>query len=147
MLDFKRPIPRWSVLQPSLKAFLDEFVTNNTPRRERCRIAPNVELEVFPRARPSSATFTVAITADDDSGGWVIPELERNLRLCIDEKTAKVAAYRSKYSEWWLLFIDLFAFGLDQFDRQQFKQRVQIEHAWDRIIIVNPANPSDYFTI
>ena len=44
--------------------------------------------------------------SDLDSGGWVIPELERNLKICIDEKTAKVSAIRGRYSELWLALID-----------------------------------------
>ncbi len=146
-IDFKRPVPRWSTLEPLVKAFLDQCVARNMQQRERRTIGPNLTLDVFPRRRRSSRTFAVAFTSDDDSGGWVIPELERNLRLCIDEKTRKVAPYRSRYAEWWLLLVDLFAFGLDEFDRQHFRNEVHIAHTWDKVIIVNPVRPSDHFTL
>lgn len=146
-VDFKRPVPQWSVVKPLVKAFLDQFIANPTRRPEIWRFERNIEMEVFPRHSPSSRTFAVAIPSDSDSGGWVIPELERNLRLCIGEKTTKIEPYRSKYAEWWLLFIDFFAFGLNEFDRQQFHHQVHISHTWDKVIIVNPSNPCDYFTV
>lgn len=57
-------------------------------------------------------TFTLGSRVDADSGGWRLAELERNLGLCIAEKTAKVAAYRARYPEWWLLLVDQIGYGL-----------------------------------
>jgi hypothetical protein len=89
----------------------------------------------------------LGIVSDSDSGGWVIESLERNLRLCIEEKTAKVASFRSQYPEWWLVLVDHVAYGLDSFDLAQFRKSVRVPHTWDRVVIVNPLDHTHYFEI
>ncbi len=84
---------------------------------------------------------------DDDWGGWVLEQLDKNLRLCVDEKTRKVAPYRSRYPKWWLVLIDQVAYGLSDHNRQQFRQGTRIEHDWDNVIIVSPIDPSHYFEL
>jgi hypothetical protein len=67
-----------------------------------------------------------------------IAEMERNLYICVTEKTKKVSRVRSKYPEWWLALVDEIGYGLDEFDREQLRQLVQLDHSWDKIILVNP---------
>ena len=76
--------------------------------------------------------------SDRDSGGWVLPEMERNLHICVAEKTRKVSRVRADYPEWWLLLVDHVGHGLSDFDREQFRQQVQMVHDWDKIILVDP---------
>lgn len=58
---------------------------------------------------------------DHDSGGWVIGELERNLRISIKEKAHKIKPYRSKYKKWWLVLVDHIDLGVDLQDRATFR--------------------------
>jgi hypothetical protein len=78
--------------------------------------------------------------SDRDSGGWVTTELERNLQLCIDEKTAKMSAIRTKYAEWWLLLVDHINYGVE--DALQVPP-----HDWDRIILVSPFDHTQAFEV
>ena len=82
--------------------------------------------------------FHVATISDEDSGGWVLEELERNLRFCIDEKTEKIRSHRNRYAEWWLVLVDQLSYGLSECSRAQFKQHIEISHGWDRVILVDP---------
>jgi hypothetical protein len=99
-------------------------------------------------------TLLASAGASGDAAWWVglefrrpIPPWEtlapavRNLRLCIAEKTAKVARYRSRYPEWWLLLVDV-AFGLDRQVGLRIPCDVWIGHGWDRVIILDPTAPA-----
>ena len=77
--------------------------------------------------------------ADRDAGGWLIAELERNIRICVLEKTAKIAVVRTRYPEWWLILIDHIGYG----DREA----LHVEHGWDKVILVNPLNPESAYEI
>lgn len=106
-----------------------------------------MQLQVIPRADAGDELFHVAITSDEDSGGWVYEELERNLRICITEKTAQIQPFRHRYAEWWLVFVDHVARGLDEYDQARFKSTVHIEHSWDRIVLVSPSDFRNYFEL
>jgi hypothetical protein len=86
---------------------------------------------------------------DLDSGGWLLDELERNLRLCIAEKTAKVARYRALYPEWWLVFVDHIGRGLPSEEtRKDFRASVSVDHqGWQRIILLNPMDHRQHFEV
>jgi hypothetical protein len=72
--------------------------------------------------------------SDLDSSVWIVSELERNLKICIDEKTAKVAAIREKYSQWWLILIDHIGYGRER--------SIHIPpNDWNKIILVDPEQP------
>jgi hypothetical protein len=42
---------------------------------------------------------------------------KKNVNLCIADKTPKIMKVRAKYPEWWLVFSDLIAYGLDEFGK------------------------------
>lgn len=79
--------------------------------------------------------------------GWVLSELERNIQVCIEEKTPKVTPYLDRYDEWWLALVEYIGYGLSEFDQDRFAGQVQVPHPWSRIIIVNPVDPSKSFEL
>jgi hypothetical protein len=82
-------------------------------------------------------------SSDHDSGGFLVAELSRNLRLCIDEKVRKVDRVRSKYDEWWLAFEDRIGYGaLDGDDVDQLRAALGPVVGFDKVILVNPLDPS-----
>ena len=112
------------------------------------RVAGRIRLR-FTRASKLHPTFFVlGGSADHDSGGFVVSELAQNLRLCIAKKRAKIARFRAKYSEWWLVFDDRIGYGeLDKHDRAHLRELVRVEDPWSRITLVSPLNPSDWFEL
>ena len=90
-------------------------------------------------SKPGKLAFILAGNTDSNAGGWVIPELEKNLTLCIAEKTRKIAPYRSKYPEWWLIFVDFVMGGM--------QEPVQIKHNWDKVIMMHPSNYAGAYEI
>jgi len=144
-LDFRRPLPKWSVIEKGARTFLDNVAADALPKGSVRMVAPNVELEYSCAVANAGDAFDLGVVSDDDWGGWLLEQLDNNLRLCVDEKTRKVAPYRSRYPEWWLVLIDQVAYGLPDHNRQQFRQNTRIEHDWDKIIIVSPIDHSHYF--
>jgi hypothetical protein len=73
----------------------------------------------------------------------VLSEVHRNLEICITEKERKVAPYRSKYSEWWLVLPDHISLGFNQRDIRDFAAMPPLEHSWQKVVLVNPLDPMD----
>src|SRR3954452_8193358 len=97
---FRRPLS-WKKLEPSLN---DAFVTvaNGTAEgRTSWTFAEAFELDLYPTAKSYPALFVMGGSMDDDAGGWLMSKMEENLRVCIAEKTAKIARLRHKYPVWW----------------------------------------------
>jgi hypothetical protein len=146
-LSFRRPIPPFHVIAQAVKQFLSQVQSGTVPTGVRQQIAPNIEMDASPASGTWDEMFHLAVTSDHDSGGWVLEELERNINICIASKTAKIASYRHRYPEWWLLLVDHIAYGLSEFDLGQFRSSVTITHSWDKVIIVNPHDCTHYFDL
>ena len=73
--------------------------------------------------------------------------MEKNIRYCAAEKLRKVSKVRSRYPEWWLTLVDYVGFGIDDYDLEMFRNQVRIEHDWDRIVVIDPNEPTRYFEI
>jgi hypothetical protein len=146
ILRFKRPIPWWPWFEERLRlAFASVLAMPDPPRTITLDIG-NVRLELVRRTDGAGLTFTLGATSDHDSGGWVVEELDRNLRLCIAEKTAKVAPYRDRYPEWWLLFVDMITPGLTP-ERIPRVLGPLGREGWHRIILVNPLDPAQHIEL
>lgn len=141
---FIRPVPRWKDIEADVRAFFETVRRGDTGPRPVRSFGNHLVLEAFSRAGTGVHVFEIAITSDEDSGGWLIEELERNLRMVISEKSQKVAAVRGRYAEWWLLLVDHVAFGVSEYDLAQFRRDVNIDHDWDNVILVSPANHTHY---
>ena len=144
---FKRPVPSWKRIEGDVRDFFRSLEERPPEGKASKWIGYNFQVEVWPKATPKDYVFELAGFDDLDHGGFVIPEVERNLRLCIEEKTTKVAAYRQKYPEWWLILIDHVAYGMTEFNRNMFRENTKITHNWDRIILVSPLDPNSSFNI
>jgi hypothetical protein len=77
--------------------------------------------------------------SDHDSGGWIIPELEKNIRICAREKTEKIAGVRARYPEWWLILVDHIGYGQEE--------HLSVEHDWDRVVLISPVRPEIGFDV
>src|ERR1035437_2800358 len=117
---FSRPVPAWDVLRPALRqrllAFRDH--TESDDRPIAITIPHGVELKLFRASTTHPTSFVPGGCSDDDSGGSVFEETQKNARLCIEEKTLKIARVRAKYPEWWLILVDRIGYGVDDCDRE-----------------------------
>jgi hypothetical protein len=144
---FRRPLEDWKKLKPKLRQALQGFVKSSVHTKRSLRLGNGFEIEIVRASSPHGTFFVMAGYSDHESGGSVLAEIERNLRICIDEKTRKTAYVRGRYSEWWLVVTDHIGLGLDEFDRTQFRERVRLNHTWDKVILVDPTNHTRAFEI
>jgi hypothetical protein len=148
-LTLKRPIPAWRDMEPDLRRKLVSFRDDEQGQRPcTINIAHGVKVRVFFKASvPHPTCFILGACNDADRGGFAFENTQRNLRLCVREKMEKIARVRHKYPEWWLIFVDLIGFGVDECDRDFFRDHLKIEHDLDRVILVNPLDPTQGFEV
>lgn len=140
---YRRPLPPWKELDGLVREALQTAQGMRDLEGKEIVVVRRLRLD-FTRASDVHAHhFIPAGSSDLDGGGFVVAELARNLELCIAEKTRKVAAFRERYQEWWLVFEDRISYGhLEPRDVEELRRLVQRVEPWSRIILVNPIDPS-----
>lgn len=146
---FRRPVESWNVLRPLLDRALQEFHASPQGQRSKVKLTRHFSIDFFPASIDRGSFFVLGANMDYDSGGWVMAELERNLRICIAEKEKKISTFRSRYAEWWLVLEDRIDYAVDSGDRPRFKSEVmpRIEHAFDRIVLLDPRDHRRAFEV
>jgi hypothetical protein len=133
--NFQRPQLRgdWeAVLRQELEALQSTSVTDG---RKVIEIDRHFVLTLQGKSTPGRLRFLLGAENDlDADGGLVIEELKKNVTICIDDKTPKIAPYRAKYPEWWLILVDFIFGGVSEI--------VQVKHDWDKVLIVHPRDYS-----
>jgi hypothetical protein len=145
---YSRPLPAWRELDVLLRRTLGEVAGQPNLEDHELRVANKMCLHFTRASEVHPHLFILGGSADHDAGGFVVAELADNLRLCIDEKSAKVQKVRNRYPEWWLVFEDRIAYGaLGNEDQEQLRQLIRRDGRWNKIILVNPLNPSTGFEL
>lgn len=145
---FSRPIETWKSLEPKLRKGLQDFIADPVHSKRIVASVQGIELEVICRTSNShGAMFVMAGCTDQESGGWLLAEMEANIRHCASEKSRKIEKVKSKYQQWWLALVDHIGYGLDDFNREMFRDQVSVEHSWDKILIIDPRDHTRWFEI
>ena len=144
---FRRPVEQWRKLEPKLRRALQNFKDKSPRVKTSLDFQNGFEVEIFRASKLHGTFYVMAGHSDQESGGWLIPEMEKNLQICISEKTFKIKKMKPKYQEWWLVLSDHVGYSLDAFDREQFRDIVSIEHDWQKIILINPMDYKKAFEI
>lgn len=144
---YARPVESWKTLGPKIRNALFAFSQCSVRDNGIVFLDDTFEVEVVRADLAHSTMFMMGGSSDHDSGGWILSEMATNIRHCAAEKTGKITAVRGRYSQWWLALVDYIGYGLDNFDREIFRDKISIEHAWDKIVIIDPRDPTRYFEI
>jgi hypothetical protein len=145
VLKYKRPVPDWSRLRPMIAEWLCGMRLAPGQASLTRDFGGRFELRLFQASKGHDQHFILGLISDWDSGGMVLSEMKRNLEICIAEKTAKIAPYRQKYPEWWLVVTDHIGLGQDPNDLVEFRKLIARPAAWDRVVIVDAGDPAVYF--
>ncbi len=140
-IQFSRPIGNTKKLLKKVTLTLEEHLQTSVKEKTRYLLNDNFSLEVFPSSKKYPQPYLLGGYDDTDSGGSIVSEIYKNLRIIIEEKTRKIAPYKSNYQEWWLLLIDYIGIHLSANDANQLGEIFNIEHHWDKIILVSPIEP------
>jgi hypothetical protein len=147
---FRRPIEPWSALKLKLRVTLLDFMNSTKQQDVEVSLGNAFELNIFRASNPHASFYVMAGYTDRDSGGWLVSEIMRNLRICVNQKTNNLAKVRAKYAEWWLVLVDHIGHGLDDLDRQQLHAQVTAQSLspdWRKIILVDPHDHTRSFEI
>lgn len=139
-IDFGRPLEDWKVLRPLIDAALLSFMADPARRQTTIQITPNFTIDLLRSGKDHGSFFVLGASSDNDSGGWVMGEVARNLKICIDEKVRKIAPYRAKYKTWWLALVDHIDYSMEPEDRESFRADFMptIQHPFDKIVLIDP---------
>lgn len=146
--SFQRPLPPWTEFERKLREALTDLVARGVHHGATLTVSPGFSIRIYRAGEVHSTLFVFGGWIDNDTGGFVIGQIARNLTICVAEKTRKVARVRSKYPEWWLAVVDLIGWGtLDPSEQDQLRAVFEVKDPWDKIIIVSPHDPTRGFAL
>jgi hypothetical protein len=146
-LRFSRPLPSKKEIQKSMRHELRSFLAGRRERLSHRTISTSIEIDIIPTRTDHGRPFLISGNSDDERGGWLLEDMEKNIQHCSDEKQMKIALYRHNYPVLWLVLVDHIGYALDDFNRRNFKRYVTITHSWDKIVLVSPINSSHAYEI
>ncbi|MEO8596589.1 MAG: hypothetical protein ABI759_24945 [Candidatus Solibacter sp.] len=132
-IRYGRPVPSKRDLVGAVRQHLTRFRECSHQTGATLRVFDNFTIKLSPVGHSCADLFVMGGATDRDAGGWVIPELERNVQICINEKSEKISAIRSIYPEWWLVLIDQISSGRE--DVINVKR-----DGWTKIILLDPGD-------
>jgi hypothetical protein len=145
---FKRPLPQWKTLRKEIHRALAEFRSAATRNDQvNLGVTGGFDLRLAVASSVHKDMFVPGGYTDRQAGGFLLAEMERCIQDHIDEKTLKVAPYRSRYSKWWLILVDYLGYGLNAFDQELFNDQIAIKHHWDKLIVIAPSGTQRGFEI
>jgi hypothetical protein len=134
-----------NALSSRLKAFVSD--ERDHVSGKSVRIDNAIDIEFIRASDPHPTFFVLGGYSDDDSGGWVLEETRKNLRLCINGKTLKTAQFRNRYPEWWLILVDRIGYGVDECDHILYRELLGAKGGWDKVILLNPTDYRSAFEL
>ncbi|UEB94638.1 hypothetical protein LIS66_19965 [Pseudomonas sp. HN2] len=144
----RRPIKGYKDIPRLLKKALLEFRDHPRDGEQKIAVVEGFSVKLVPAEIVHDLEFVFASASDRDSAGWLLDMMEKNLQLCIDEKSKKIDKVRANYQTWWLVLVDMIGWGLSEFDQELFRDSVSIEKRdWAKIILIDPHDPGRYFEI
>jgi hypothetical protein len=143
----RRPVKPWKSLDPKLRQALEEFKATPTKQKSTIVQTQRFKLNIFRASKIHTTMFVMGGYIDSDAGGWLLADMQTNIRFCATEKSKKIAKVRSKYRQWWLALVDRIGHSLSEPDREIFRRQISIEHDWDKIIIIDPQDHTRWFEI
>jgi hypothetical protein len=136
---FRRPLSDRKTLRKKVQETLSEFRLRATRDDEaKLSVLTGFNLRLSVASNAHEEMFVPGGYTDQQSGGFVLSEMERCIQDHVDEKTLKIAPFRARYSEWWLILVDQIGYGLNAFDQEMFHDQVAIKHDWDKLIVIAP---------
>jgi len=147
VFGFSRPLPPWKKLKLALASMLADFDEPPGNMSARMEIVPRFHVQLFRALKQMPNRFTLNGYIDQDRIGSIRADMLRNLVICVEDKSHKVERVLNRYSQWWLVLVDSISGGLDEADQAWLQARFTVETPWERVIVVDPANPEQAFSL
>jgi len=138
LLQFSRPLPNWKVLRKQLRTKLEHQMHQPYIGIIEIPFSERFFIRIVKGSKKYDTHYCMGGGTDMDSGGWLLSELESNIEFCAIEKAKKIAKYRSRYNQWWLILVDHIAYSMDKFERELWNEKKVPMHGWNKIILLDP---------
>ena len=126
---FRRPIEKWSSIEPVLENILNRFASGDRDERD-FKVSKIFSISLAQDNKRHTSFFREGGCVDQNVGGCVLPLLKSNVRICLERKY-RLLPVLSSYSERWLILVDHVSFG----DWVPF----EIDRTgWSRVILLSP---------
>jgi hypothetical protein len=145
-VEYSRPLPSSKALAAGARPFLEALAASADPEGMSRRVTPTVFMKCLTAQPVRDRPFRFG-WVDLNGGGTPMLMLQRNLRLCVEDKSDKTAAFRQKYPEWWLVLVNDVPFGLSECAREDAAEWLAMEHDWDEIVLIDWADNSQSFEL
>jgi hypothetical protein len=139
---FHRPVPAWKRIEKAVRPVLERIDGARVAPEETIRPLPGFRLHLVSCSHAQASRFVLGGYTDYDSGGSLFAKLQSNIQICVDEKAAKIARYRTRYSRWWLILVDRTGLGATYPESSWILNRIQIRHDLDRLVVIHPSDSS-----
>lgn len=135
---------RWNTLKRGTRRQLELFKNSATHSNTVFWIEDALKLKILRASKPYKYFYMLLMAIDDSEGIFVSSEVKQNIEFCLNEKEDQFEKLRHKYPVKWLVLVDYIGFG---FDPELPEEDMVFSHNWDKIVLVNPLNPTHAFTI
>lgn len=148
VIAFRRPVD-WHKLKPQVLVALKNFQNDENKGKRTIKIDECFEFDILKSNRDMGSLFFLMGSCDNDSGGNILAEVNRNLDLCLLEKEAKVAPVRNKYKIWWLVLINYVDINMESGDYDSFKRNwlLNDSRVFERIFFLDLRDFNKWFEI
>lgn len=144
---FRRPNLTKQIVIKRVKYALECFINNPIHDNVSLYLGDDLSIEIEKADRACTDFYELFGFGDDDEGGWLLQEMERNVKLCICEKTEKTERVRALYSYWWLVLVDHISYATARLRRDQLRPHIPCVERWSKIIILHPSNDERWYEI
>jgi len=135
---------RWKTLAPKIRRSLEEFLQEPERLPRKIQVTPTLQIALTRAGQLYPSTFRLGKAIDLDADGYALSELDRNLALVVTEKEEKI---HQTYKIWWLVLVDYISHGLSDEEKEQFRTFPPLNHRWDKIILIDPIEPSSAYEV
>ena len=141
-MDYKRPIHfNKHNINREMEAALKKFLCLKIIEFPyHLNVNSEIDFTIYESLPKDGRTFIYMGCIDEDAGGAVIPMYVHNLKLCIEEKSKKIARKFELYEEWWLYLVDYLGEGLKGLDSKEIsmlKEWVGDTGNFNKIVILS----------
>jgi hypothetical protein len=138
--SFRRPLGNWKDLKSNIKNSLIKFKSQANHIESEIYIKNSLKIQFMKRSTPYPTFYLIGGHIDSDTGGWLVPQMVKNIQICIDDKSEKIKVYRNRYSKWWLALVDYVGHGECYSDMTEIRNRVTVPDIWEKVILINRSN-------
>lgn len=140
IIDYSRPLNPNQKLMSEIEDVLNSHL-KIIDKSKKYVINKNLTLKFIPLYKRAPKTYIYG-AIDGDSGGMVVQNVYDGLVYAVEDKIKKVKPYLKKYSHWWLILVDYISPGLEQMDIDQLKEIFDVDHFFERMVIITPESPN-----